>query len=243
MALLTDGLCATLEDLAIYDSSVLSVASTEGIDVTGKLTVAHAVLSDELTVLLTGDRVDRVVVTGPLRTFYVYSVLEQVYRDAYNSQLNDRYEGRWRQYEGLRREAWRRLLEGGVGLVEDPVPKALPPILGVVAGTGPSATMFVRMGWLNSRGEAGAASECSSVIVNSGQVLTVQPAGVATASAAGWNVYIGEAPEETKQQNTEPIAVNSNWVQSAELRTEGKGPGTGQAASHLKAIPRVLRRG
>jgi hypothetical protein len=242
MALFADGLCATLQEMAMYDSSVLNVASTEGIDLTAKLTLTQNSLASELALLLAGSRIESVVVTGPLKTFYIYNALEEVYRDAYNSQLNDRYEGRWRQYERLRREAWQRLLDTGVGLVEDPLPKLRELLLGATAGNGESGALFVRAAWVNKRGEEGAASECGSWIVDPGQSVTAKP-GAAPPAAVGWNVYAGWTPEALLRQNEEPIPTDATWIQPTELATDGNGPGTGQAASFVRALPRILRRG
>ena len=37
--------------------------------------------------------IEQVVVTPPLKLWHIFRTLEMVYRDAYNSQLNDRYAG------------------------------------------------------------------------------------------------------------------------------------------------------
>ena len=46
-----------------------------------------------------------VVVTEPLRQWHVHRTLALVYRDAYNNQLNNRYQGKWAEYETSRRRA------------------------------------------------------------------------------------------------------------------------------------------
>ncbi len=43
----------------------------------------------------------RVVVTPPLKLWHMFLSLEMVYRDAYNSQLNDRYAGKRDEFHGM----------------------------------------------------------------------------------------------------------------------------------------------
>src|SRR5579883_2891896 len=107
MALFTDGPPATVEDLVVLDSQLLTVANVEGIDVTQKLELAHQELGLELTAQLKRwgnyeewlwvsqyPKLNCVVVSPALKLWHSYRSLEMVYRDAYNSQLNDRYAGK-----------------------------------------------------------------------------------------------------------------------------------------------------
>src|SRR3954454_14989392 len=137
MALFTDGPASTIEDLAAQDSQVLNVASSEGIDLTVKLGLTHEAVGIEVQELLrrtSGFGLPHVVVTPPLRLWHTYRTLENVYRDAYNSQLNDRYAGKRDQYRELSRWAYDRLVRAGIGMTNRPVPRAAVPI--VVPGTG-----------------------------------------------------------------------------------------------------------
>lgn len=242
MSLFVDGPPATLEDLAAFDSSVLTVASTEGIDVTGKLELARTLLAVDLESLLFEEGVDRVVVTTALKAFHIFRTLEYIYRDAYNSQLNDRYEGRWRQYESLRRDAWQRLLETGIGLVDQPLPKASAPEVSSVAGSGSAGSWYVRASWVSSRGEEGEGSDVTEWTGTTTSVLRVR-AVQTPHHATGWNVYVGGAPEETTRQNTELLALNATWTQSMPVNAMGPRPTAGQPASYMRAVPRLLWRG
>src|ERR1044072_4136716 len=94
MALFTDGPAATIEDLAAQDSQLLTLANAEGIDLTVKLGLAHEAVGLELEELLSAGssyRLGQVVVTPAVRLWHTHRTLELVYRDAYHSQLNDRY--------------------------------------------------------------------------------------------------------------------------------------------------------
>ena len=243
MALFTDGTISTTEELAAHDAQVLDVASTEGIDLTRKLSLAQDEMAAEMMTLLPeAERLDHVVVTTPLRLWHAYLTLALVYRDAYNNQLNDRYGGRRDEYKALAKWAASKLIETGVGMVEAPLPKANPPQLTFVSGTGTGATYYACVSWSDARGGEGAAGEWGAITVPEGNVLSVQPANQAT-STVGWNVFLALAPESLSQQNEAPIAIGQPWLQNAAISTTGKPPASGQMADYVRALPRVLQRG
>src|SRR5947209_2594078 len=125
MALFTDGTIAAADDLAGHDSAVLTVASTEGIDLTKKLSLAMDDLALELgNILPTTDKLDHVAVTPAVRLWHAFRTLELVYRDAYSNQLNDRYAGKRDQFAALSNRAFDKLIECGVGIVGNPVDRA-----------------------------------------------------------------------------------------------------------------------
>src|SRR6516164_5839448 len=108
MALFTDGDVSSIEDLRGYDTQLLDVANTEGIDVTRKLKLAQDEIAAEITAMLSRRAwfkapldPGRVVVTPPLKLWHMFLSLELVYRDAYRSQLNDRYAGKRDEFRGM----------------------------------------------------------------------------------------------------------------------------------------------
>jgi len=254
MALFTDGTVSSIEDLTGQDSQLLSVASTEGIDVGRKLALAKEEIGAELTVLLRklshSDHtswaaapldVDSVVVTAPLRLWHTYLTLEMVYRDAYNSQLNDRYAGKRDQFHELREIAYERLIQIGVGIAAQPVPQATAPTVTPIPGTLPNGTYYVSAAWVNERGEEGASS--SPAVTTIAESTLQADAGAPPVHVTGWNVYVGDAQESMILQNGTPIAPGQLWQAGGALTTSGKGPGSGQEPTYLKAVPRLILRG
>src|SRR5204863_9250259 len=135
---------AAADDLAGHDSAVLTVASTEGIDLTKKLGLAMDELALELAKLMPGiEGLDRVAVTPAIKMWHVFRTLELVYRDAYQNQLNDRYAGKRDQFAALGKWAFEKLMEGGVGIVSSPIPKAGTPELTYFPGQQAGATYYV----------------------------------------------------------------------------------------------------
>src|SRR5438105_3682557 len=165
MALFTDGPISTLDQLAAEDTAVLDVASTEGIDATAKLALSQEELGIELVSAFSRGRslalgdwwpgspvvsqgpilLSSVVVTPPLRLWHTFRTLAMIYRDAYNSQLNDRYRGKWNAYKDLANWASDMLFQTGIGLAGNPIPAAVSPAVLVVTGILPAATYYVQV--------------------------------------------------------------------------------------------------
>ena len=59
-------------------------------------------------------RIEQVVVTPPLKRWETMHALELVYRDAYFSQLVDRYQAKWQEYAKLARDARESFIASGM---------------------------------------------------------------------------------------------------------------------------------
>jgi hypothetical protein len=245
MALFTDGTTSTLEELRGYENGLYDVASIEGIDLSQKMVLAQGELGVELTARFfreQPEQLGRVVVTQPLHLWHVFQSLALTYRDAYNSHLNDRYLGKWREYQRMANWASRSLFETGVGLIEDAVPKAAVPTVRAVVGEGAAAMYWTRVAWVNAKGEEGCPSEPAVLAAGLGTVPEVE-AGEAPANARGWNVYAGLSIEDSRLQNEQPIEIGATWRLSFSGLAAGKKAGNGQRPSSYVRIDRVLQRG
>lgn len=254
MALFTDGAISTIEDLHGVDTPLLEVASVEGIDVSRKLSVAQGELEVELEALLSRMATQpydpvvssgktwtgRVVVTPPLKLWHMYRTLEAVYRDAYHSQLNDRYGARRDEYHELAKWAYDKLLQSGVGMTADPIPEAPAPVVRAAPGGLPDGTYYVGASWTNAAGEEGACS-VPSAITTAGSAFTVTH-GEAPGNATGWNVYLGVGPQAMLRQNGAALGLSETWTQPDEI-ANGKAAGTGQAPGYVQPVERLIDRG
>lgn len=254
MALFTDGV-STIQDLISQDSSVLTTAQTENIDLNQKLAAAQQQLEIELTALLqrsntydwqfwlqSDPQLNNIVVTPPLQLWHAYQTLVMVYQNAYYNQLNDRYQGKRDQYQRLATWALDKLIQTGIGMAADPIPRALPPQLTSIPGGQPAATYYASISWLNVEAQEGQASTPGCFITEAGTALVVQPVNP-PANATGWNVYVGPSATTMVLQNPSPLALDQVWVQAAPVSTSGPAPGTGQAPDYLRGLPRVIQRG
>lgn len=254
MALFMDGPVSLIDDLTAQDSQLLDVASTEGIDVSHKLAAAQDDLGVELTILLNKLRfadqgfwvtsvpnLGMVVVTPPLKLWHTYLSLEMVYRDAYNSQLNDRYAGKRDQFHQMAEWACEKLIQTGIGIAARPVAKAATPQVTAMPGGLADGTYYVSVAWVNTSSEEGA-SATPAVITIASSTLQVQP-GAPPDNAVGWNVYVGGEANGMVLQNEWPIGAGAMWRQPDSLATAGRAPGTGQEPTYFKPVPRMIQRG
>jgi len=248
MALLVDGNPSQVTDLSNYESSIVEVAATEGIDLTAKLTVAALEVGLELQRFLVNApggqqfTLGHVAVTDGLKQWHTLLTLAGTYRDAHFQQLNDRHKHKWKEYERLARDAGRTVTDTGVGIVFNPLPKPVQPLLGQLAGTQAAATYYVRVAWVDANGAESSPSDTAAITTQEGTALTVRAVG-APPSATGWNVYAGLLDDQMRKQNNAPLALGSTWTLPSAGLADGSNPGNGQVPEYfLRHVP-VLHRG
>jgi len=254
--LLTDGNPNQTADLTVYESSILDVAHTESIDLSVKLTLAtEEVSEDVLDILLDHTRafdplstvrrtigVSDVVVTQQMKRWHALHTLEIVYRDAFNNQLNDRYQAKFEEYRLLSRSAREHTVRFGIGLALNPVPQAQVPLLSTVAGNAAGGTFYVAIAWVSALGQAGAPSLATAIATTTLQnvvVTAVNPPAVAT----GFNVYAGTTEGSLTLQNSTPIPVGQTFTMPDSGLAAGTAEGSGQAADVYVTGGPTLRRG
>ena len=182
------------------------------------------------------------MVTPPLKLWHTLYTLELIYRDVFNSQLNERYLGKRDQYQQLARQAEERLMQAGIGIALEPLPQPGPPSITAVTGSLAEGTYSVTTSWVGGSGDEGACAPATTVTVAAGTGLVVAP-GPAPAAATGWNVYAGTAAENMRRQNGATLGTGTTWRQSAMPSSDGGAPGNGQTPSYLRPAPRILQRG
>ena len=254
MALFNDGPISATIDLQNYENGILGVASTEGIDLAGKIALAQAEIANELTLFLlrrlplsdfrwsmrrargTSD----VAVTPPLKQWHALKTLAMVYRDAYNNQLNDRYLNKWNEYEQLAKASAETYLKMGVGLVADPLPRPAAPILSAIAGPGGAATYYVAVTWINAAGQESSPSDIAVITTADSQQMAVAVVNP-PANSSGWNMYVGASPDAISLQNDAPIGLSEQWTLT--VLTQGSPAGSGQQPNWFFVDHQVIERG
>lgn len=237
MALFTDGNIATLNDLRGYETAILDLASSEGIDLGAKLALGHREIGFEvLSFLLTQGyalanerNLDSVVVTDPLPHAEIMWTLGLVYRDAYNSQLNDRYEGKWKQYTDLSRRALGQYFEIGVGLISCPIPKPEPASTQLTSG-GPRAavTYTVQVASCGLDGFTSALSDPVILHAPDSTRLSIALGSELPSRAVGWFLYLGTGDSAPVRQNDQPFQAGDIWT------VPDEGPVTGLPAARIQ---------
>jgi hypothetical protein len=254
MALFVDGPASTIDDLTAQDSGLLDVAQTCGINTTTKIALAHEELETDLQLWLDRPRptvelvfgpvlrMEQVVVTRPMKRWETMTALAMFYRDAYFSQLVDRYQARWDEYTKLRRDAYEQFLASGLGMVGTPVRKASMPQLGVIAGPQHGGTFYASVAWVNAGGQEGAPSTAASMAVANNNLMTVTALNP-PAHAAGFNVYAGTSVTGLVAQNNVPLPLGSSFTYTPDFATQGRAPGNGQVPDYVRPLARTLLRG
>lgn len=252
--LLADGNPNSTEDLRVYESAILGVANTEMIDLAVKLDLATEEVSQEVVDFLVnrsgadpqaarrrGLGLPDVIVTRQLKRWHAVHTLEIVYRDAFNNQLNDRYQPKFREYRALARDAREHTFHVGVGLALVPIPQAPPPVFSAALGTAPQTTYWARASWVGAGGQEGQPSETTSYDAPPGSLPVVQVGGP-PAAATGFNVYLGLTPDGLTLQSLTPVPVGQSFTLPGTGLVEGRAPGEGQAPDlYISGIWMLLR--
>src|SRR5271157_5466181 len=104
MALFVDGPASSITDMTDQDAGLLDVAEVSAINVTTKIRLAHDEIATDLKLWLNKPRallftpwlpslhLDQIVVTAELKRWETLYALALFYRDAYFSDLVDRYQ-------------------------------------------------------------------------------------------------------------------------------------------------------
>jgi hypothetical protein len=254
MALFVDGPACTIDDLTDQDADLLDVALTNNINVSTKLRLAVEEIRTDLHLWLNRPRptleilwgailrIDQIVITPPLRRWETMHALALVYRDAYFSQLVDRYQAKWQEYGRLTRDARESFLASGLGLVRDPVLQPAPPLLSTTPGPQSGGTFYASVSWVNSTNQQGTPSYASSITVADGNLMTVAVTG-APANAVGFNVFAGTSLSAMFLQNDLPIPVQATFLYVPGQVTQGPLPGTGQTPDFTRPLARTILRG
>jgi hypothetical protein len=252
MALFVDGPSAMIDDLVNQDCGLLDVAQTCSINVTTKLALAHEDIATDLQLWLDRPRVpfdtsgrprmEQIVCTPILKRWEAMHALELFYRDAYYSQLADRYQAKWNEYTSLARTTSEKFLAVGMGLVNDPVHQAVPPVLGSVAGPQHGGTFYGSVAWLNAAGQEGAVSVASSITIIDGHLMTVTSTA-APSNVTGFNVYAGSSPDAMYLQNNVQLPTGATFTYVPGFIGQGRLPSAGQLPEFTGSLARRLLRG
>ena len=259
MALFTDPGVITLDDLLQFENSLVQVSTTHGIDVDTKITLALSAIGDKLMLwLLNAGASDpqfmyrrtlglsTVVVTAPLYRWICFDSLSRFFEEAYNVQLNTRFQGKWTEYQEQASEASDMVFMSGVGIVYNPLPKPTMPVIELGSGSILSESLFVQTTWVDSNGNEGAPSPVNGQLVPNFSSVSVTPSTQVMPmprTVCGWNVYASTSNANLQLQNTSPLPLNSSWSLPVAGVIGGPQPSGGQQPNFYLAFSRRIQRG
>ena len=259
MALFTDAAIVTLEDLLPFEASLVQLASSHGINVETKISLATSAIGDKLTlwILAAGASdpqwlirrsigLSTLVLTPPLQKWICFESLARIFAEAYNVQLNTRFQGKWTEYQNEAKNAAELFFLSGAGIVYQPLPKPEMPLVSVQSGNAPAQVLYVQTSWTDSRGNESALSPVNGSVLgdNSSIVVAMSEGAVQVPKAAvGWNVYISSTENDQTRQNGSPLELGSTWELPSSGLVSGPQASGGQQVEAYIPLLKQIRRG
>lgn len=259
MALFTDATVITLDDLLPYEATLAEIASPQGINVETKIRLASSAMEDRLMFWLLDAGISdpqfamrrqiglsTVVVTSPMRRWLSFESLSRFYAEAYNTQLNPRFQGKWTEYQQESEKARDVVVRDGIGIVYHPLPAPSAPQVTVGAGALPAQSLFVQTAWVDANGAESGMSAVNGLLLNDSSGVTVamtETGSQIPATATGWNVYLSSSQTGPALQNSSPLALGSNWSLPVSGVVMGPAPTGGQAPDFYVPVGNRIRRG
>ena len=259
MALFTDIAVITLDDLLPYEATLVEIASPHGINVETKIRLASSAIKDKLMVWLRDAGVSdpqfvtrrqiglsTVVVTPAMRRWLSFESLSRFYAEAYNIQLNPRFQGKWVEYQQESEKARDLVIRDGVGIVYHPLPAPSAPQVTVETGTLAAQSIFVQTTWVDANGAESAISVVNGLLLNDNSGVSVSMAEEGTQippTATGWNVYLSSSQTGPALQNSVPLDLGSSWSLPAGGVVMGVAPTGGQMSDFYIPVGNRIRRG
>lgn len=259
MALFTDEAVVTLDDLLPFEASLAQVAATHGINVETKIDLSMTAISNKLLMWLysvgASDPqwltrrfmgLSTIVVTPTLFSWICFDSLSRFFAEAYNVQLNTRFQGKWTEYQKEAANAADLFFMSGVGGVYNALPKPLLPLVSVQDGAASAQAIFIQTTWVDAQGCESAPSPVNGQVLSGAASITVAMAEGETgapSAAAAWNVYASATQEGLSLQNAAPLPIGSAWQIPTTGLIAGIASRNGQLPQYHVNLSRKIRRG
>ena len=244
MALLLDGSWCEVDDLQAYDGSATTVAAEEGIDLAMKMSLSEEWITDRVDAFLRWESTltgQNAVVDGHLKRWHLSNVLAMLFRDASFSQVNDRFEKKWKAFEQDAAKMKTEYFLAGVPYVGNPVRKPGTPTVIVIVGIQPATAYSVAVTRVDGAGRESALSELTAVQAAAGNGIIVSATGLAEGDR--WNVYATDGDMPLRKQSEATLNAGATWTLPDEGLSAGQEAGDGQTADGRVRQSRILPRG
>jgi hypothetical protein len=164
-----------------------------------------------------------------------------LYRDASFSQVNDRFEKKWRAFEQDAAQRKAEYFLAGVPYVGSPVRKPGAPAVIVIVGVQPAAAYLTAITRVDGAGRESALSELTAVQAAAGNGLTVSATGLAASDR--WCVYATDGDGPMRKQSDDALIAGATWTMPASGLCPGQEAGDGQTPDGRVRQRRILPRG
>jgi hypothetical protein len=258
MALYTDPGIVTIDNLRQYEGTLVQVASDHDINVDTKIALATSAIGDRLMLWLLNIGasdpqyltrreigLSTVVVTDSLTRWLVFESLSRIFAEAYNLQLNTRFQGKWKEYQAEAKTAADFAFQAGIGIVFNPLSEPAMPLVSVQSGTASAAGLYIQTTWVDIKGCESGPSPVNGLILPANSTVTVAMAEGALdipSAAVGWNIYIGVDQSGATRQNSVPNLTGYTWQLPTSGVVSGNAPGNGQWPNfYIRTSKQILR--
>lgn len=259
MALFTDAGVININDLLRYEGTLVQVASEHDINVNTKIALATSAVSDHLMLWLLNIGasdpqfisrrligLSTVVMTDPLRRWLVFESLTRIFAEAFNRQLNTRFQGKMQEYQNEAKAAADYAFQSGVGIVFNPLSEPAMPLVSIQSGSASASALFIQTTWVDAKGCESSPSPVNGLIITDQSGITVAMAegavGVPVA-AVGWHVYIGIDQNTPTRQTGIPQQIGSTWQLPPTGIVSGSAVGNGQMPQFFIRTSKQILRG
>jgi hypothetical protein len=263
MALFTDPGVITLDNLLPYEGTLAQIAAAHNINVDTKIALATNEIGERIRLWLLAQcpyepmwfnpwlnrallALNSIVITPSLERWLCMQSLSKVFAEAYNLQLNTRFQAKWTEYQQEADRSAEMVFRAGLGIVFNPLPRPPMPLLSVEAGSLPAQSIYIQTTWIDSKGNESTPSPETGFILGNGSNVTVAilpNTDSAPQAAVGWNVYGSTNAGALTKQNNVPIAIGSTWRLPESGFVYGTSPGNGQRPDYYLPLSRQLQRG
>lgn len=215
MALLKDQPISCLTEWMAYDSKLSILSEQESTSIEAKSRLAQNEIETQVTSFLlrqsglsenaSRQLMDKVVVTEPLSRWHSLLTLSLFYVDLASLQNSTLHRDQSRYYEAKAEAARDQLFETGLGIVNQPIPKAPLPLVVTSAGSNPQRFLRARVRYVDVDGSLGAVSTEFLLDMTDGESIQISMDSFPT-RVTGWLLYLGETSESLVLATPAPLA-------------------------------------
>ncbi len=241
MALLKDQPISCLAEWMAYDTKLSILSEQEVTSIEAKSRLAQNEIETQVTSFLlrhsglsentARQALDKVVVTEALSRWHSMLTLSLFYIDLASLQNSALHRDQSRFFEAKAEAAKDQLFEAGLGLVNQPLPKAPLPSIISGPGLGPARVLRGRIRFIDFDGAAGTPSAEFILDMSSGESIELSVATL-PARAAGWILYLGETSDPLYLSTPDAIAAGTSF-----FITSGLPPLNAEVMSNLSQRP------
>jgi hypothetical protein len=226
MALLIDQPISCLTDWMAYDTKLSILSEQESTSIEAKSRLAQNEIETQITSFLlrqsglsenvARQTLNKVVVTEALSRWHSLLTLSLFYIDLASMQNSALHRDQSRYFEAKAEAAQYQLFETGLGIVNQPIPKAPVPLVITSAGNNPQRFLRARIRFVDVDGGVGALSAEFLLDMTAGEAIELS-VGALPERCIGWLLFLGESSEAMFLATTTPVEAGTSFEITSDI--------------------------